>query len=63
MFKNTTYTDFRTAYKHIIIPRYVVRVIPPQALYMKRNTGLKCVKRLVGSEHKRLGRHRLLVEL
>ena len=27
MFNNNTYTDFRTAYKHILIPNYVIQVI------------------------------------
>ena len=27
MFNNNTYTDFRTANKHILIPSYVIRVI------------------------------------
>ena len=27
MFNNNTYTDFRTAYKHLLIPRYVIEVI------------------------------------
>ena len=25
--KNNTYTDYRTAYKHVLIPSYVIRVI------------------------------------
>ena len=27
MFNNKTYTDFKTAYKHVLIPNYVVQVI------------------------------------
>ena len=27
MFSNDIYTDFRTAYKHVLIPSYVIRVI------------------------------------
>ena len=27
MFNNNIYTDFRTAYKHILIPSYVIWVI------------------------------------
>ena len=27
MFNNNTYTDFRTAYKHVLIPSYVIQVI------------------------------------
>ena len=27
MFNNNTYTDFRTAHKHVLIPSYVIRVI------------------------------------
>ena len=27
MFHNNTYTDFRTAYKHVLIPSYVIQVI------------------------------------
>ena len=27
MFNNNTYTDFRTAYKHILIPSYIIQVI------------------------------------
>ena len=26
-FNNNTYTDFKTAYKHILIPSYVIQVI------------------------------------
>ena len=27
MFNNNTYTDFRTAYKHVLIPSYVIQMI------------------------------------
>ena len=27
MFNNNAYSDFRTAYKHVLIPGYVIRVI------------------------------------
>ena len=27
MFNNNTYTDFRTEYKHILIPSYITQVI------------------------------------
>ena len=27
MFNNNTYTDFRTVYKHFLIPSYVIQVI------------------------------------
>ena len=27
MFNNNNYTDFRTAYKHVLIPNYVIQVI------------------------------------
>ena len=27
IFNNNTYNDFRTAYKHVLIPSYVARVI------------------------------------
>ena len=26
-FNNNTYTDFRTAYKHVLIPSYIIQVI------------------------------------
>ena len=27
MINNNTYTDFKTAYKHILIPSYIIHVI------------------------------------
>ena len=37
MFKNNTYTDLRTAHKHVLIPSYVIQAIKPNQKLTKLN--------------------------
>ena len=37
MFHNNTYTDFRTAYKHVLIPSYFIQVIQQNQNVTKLN--------------------------
>ena len=39
MFNNNTYTDFITAYKHILISSYVIQVIQPNQNVTKLKIG------------------------
>ena len=37
MFKNNTYADFRKAYKHVLIPSYIIQVIQQNQNVIKPN--------------------------
>ena len=37
MFKNNTYADFRKAYKHVLIPSYIIQVIQQNQNVIKLN--------------------------
>ena len=47
MFNNDTYTDFIIAYKHILIPSYVIQVIEPNQNVTKLNIG--CLAKIASS--------------